>query len=75
MDLRISIHDENGDRMQYVVVYQDGSDSEGADQIANFIRKNFRIDYDSVANAENLVSVTGADGKEYLVDAGDLNQD
>lgn len=44
MDLRISITDENGDRLRLVVVYQDGSDSEGAEQIATMIAEKFDID-------------------------------
>ena len=51
MDLRITIHDENGDKLQDIIVYQDGSDSAGANQIADYIRDNFDIDFDSEATA------------------------
>ncbi len=49
MDLRVKITDENGDKLQDVVIYQDGSDSEGAARIATFIRHTFDVDTDAVA--------------------------
>jgi hypothetical protein len=44
MDLRITITHENGDTLQRVVVYQDGSDSEGAQRIVDFITQEFKVD-------------------------------
>lgn len=44
MDLHILITDENGDTMYDAQVYQDGSDSEGANKIADFIERNFEIE-------------------------------
>lgn len=41
MDLRILITDENGDTRGEAVVYQDGSDSEGAEKIIDLIFENF----------------------------------
>lgn len=48
MDLRIKITDENDDTLQLITVYQDGSDSEGAETIAAFIRASFDIDRDTM---------------------------
>ena len=48
MDLRIKITDENNDTLQNITVYQDGSDSEGAETIAAFIRASFDIDRDTM---------------------------
>ena len=50
MDLRIEIKNENGEILQLVVVYQDGSDSEGAQKIADFIRAAFTVDESEWAN-------------------------
>lgn len=50
MDLRIKITDENSDTLQEIVVYQDGSDAEGAERIAKFLRETFTIDSDAVAD-------------------------
>lgn len=49
MDLRISITDDQGDQLGYIEVYQDGSDSEGAEKIRELIRDNFK----TVADANN----------------------
>jgi hypothetical protein len=51
MDLRIKITDENDFVLQDITVYQDGSDSDGAETIAAFIRASFDIDRDK-ANEE-----------------------
>lgn len=44
MDLRINITDENGELLERVVIYQDGSDSEGAKCIVEWIEHNFETD-------------------------------
>lgn len=44
MDLRIEIRDENDDVLCELTVYQDGSDSEGADRIEQYIRNNFTVE-------------------------------
>ena len=41
MDLRIKITDEDDEIRGYVTIYQDGSDSEGADKIIDWIKGNF----------------------------------
>lgn len=46
MDLRITITDENSDTLEQVTIYQDGSDSEGAAKIIDFIRQEFVIEGD-----------------------------
>ncbi len=50
MDLRIEIKDENQDIMRQIVIYQDGSDSEGCQQIIEFIQTHFTIDESEWAN-------------------------
>lgn len=47
MDLRIHITDENNDTLQDIQVYQDGSDSEGAQQMADLIAEHFDVDEDA----------------------------
>lgn len=47
MDLRIIVMDENEHTLQDITVYQDGSDSEGAETIAAFIRASFDIERDT----------------------------
>lgn len=37
MDLHITITDENGDQLRSVNIWMDGSDAEGADEIADWI--------------------------------------
>jgi len=44
VDLLIEITDENLDIIREVRIYQDGSDSEGADIIEKFIKDNFAVD-------------------------------
>lgn len=44
MDLLVRITDENGDELNRVNVYQDGSDSEGANKIVALVAANFQID-------------------------------
>ena len=44
MDLRIHITDENNVIMEYLVIYQDGSDSEGTAQISKWIRSKFDVE-------------------------------
>lgn len=44
MDLHIEIRDENGDVLRYINIYQDGSDSEGVYDIADWIRKNYNVE-------------------------------
>lgn len=44
MDLRIAIRDENGEAIRRLTIYQDGSDSEGADAIEDYIRANFTVE-------------------------------
>ena len=44
MDLKIEISDENGDTLQTVQIYQDGSDSEGAKKIRDWIEANFDVE-------------------------------
>lgn len=44
MDLRISITDENGDELESCTIYQDGSDSEGAERIIEMISSEFYIE-------------------------------
>lgn len=44
MDLQVDICDENGDILQTVTIYQDGSDSEGAKQIRDWIVATFDTD-------------------------------
>lgn len=44
MDLRIQIRDENDEVLRELTVYQDGSDSEGADTIAEMIAAEFDVE-------------------------------
>lgn len=44
MDLRITITDENGDALEDITVYQDGSDSEGAKRIVEMIAGEFQVE-------------------------------
>ena len=44
MDLRITITDENNDVRWEGTIYQDGSDSEGTDTIADWIGQNFLLE-------------------------------
>ncbi len=46
MDLKILITDENDDTLYELQIYQDGSDSEGAKEIHDFICKNFDVEQD-----------------------------
>jgi hypothetical protein len=46
MDLRITIIDENSEILEQVVIYQDGSDSEGAAKIVSFLRQSFMTQCD-----------------------------
>lgn len=41
MDLRIQITDENGDVLGETTIYQDGSDSEGTEEILQWIEQNY----------------------------------
>jgi len=54
MDLYIKIMDENGDTLRLVNVYMDGSDSEGADRVADWVLENHEgarnIEVTKVAN-------------------------
>jgi hypothetical protein len=43
MDLRVLVIDENDDIIAEEAIYQDGSDSEGADIIVQFIEDNFTL--------------------------------
>ena len=61
MDLYISITDENGDVLQDVNIYCDGSDSEGADNIVKMVTDAYVDKYaDDVANEDEywLVAYT-----------------
>ncbi len=49
MDLYIKITDENGDLRESVNVYQDGSDSEGAKEIRDWLEHTYRTDPDHAA--------------------------
>lgn len=49
MDLRIVISDENSEVLARTVIYQDGSDSEGANEIIEFISQRFVVDPDSAS--------------------------
>ena len=44
MDIWIKISDENGDVLREFNVYKDGSDSEGSDDIAKFLKNQFGMD-------------------------------
>ena len=44
MDLYITITDENGDQLERLNVYQDGSDSEGAADIADYIASKYSLE-------------------------------
>lgn len=44
MDLYVTIKDENGEVLEDLNILQDGSDREGATQIANYIRDTFRVE-------------------------------
>lgn len=41
MDLYITITDENGDSLRRVNIWQDGSDREGADEIADWVLEEY----------------------------------
>ena len=43
MDLKVTISDENGTVLEQVVIYQDGSDLEGAKQIVDMIGMRFEM--------------------------------
>jgi len=49
MDLRIEIRDENLDILKYIEIYQDGSDSEGAEKISELIKS----EYESTAELQH----------------------
>ena len=49
MDLYITITDENDDILRKVNIWQDGSDSEGADEIAEWILE----EYDGARDVDN----------------------
>lgn len=44
MDLRIQISDENDEVLGEVTIYQDGSDSEGTEEIIQWIEQNYQTD-------------------------------
>lgn len=44
MDLCILILDENDETLRELNVHQDGSDSEAADEIAQFVRDNYTVE-------------------------------
>ena len=44
MDLRIVISDENGEVLEDFSVYQDGSDSEGAQRVVELIAGEFQVE-------------------------------
>jgi len=54
MNLYIKIMDEDGDTLRSVNVYIDGSDSEGADRVADLVLENYEgarnIEVTKVAN-------------------------
>lgn len=50
MDLNIIIKDEDGVVLQQVNIYQDGSDSEGAQKVVDFIKDTFKVDESDWAN-------------------------
>ncbi len=47
MDLRVNITDEDGVLLERVVIYQDGSDSEGAKQIVEMIEQRYETKEDN----------------------------
>ncbi len=47
MDLRIQITDENSRVIDRFVIYQDGSDSDGAAKIRSFVEKEFLLDLEN----------------------------
>jgi len=44
MDLKITITDENNDVLAEETIYQDGSDSEGALIIVEYLKENFQVE-------------------------------
>ena len=44
MDLQITIRDENSDVIAEETIYQDGSDSDGALAIVEYLKENFKVE-------------------------------
>lgn len=44
MDLRISIVDEQEEQLDYITIYQDGSDSEGTQKIRKMLSEQFEVE-------------------------------
>lgn len=69
MDLRITIEDDNGDELDRIVIYQDGSDSEGAAEIRKYLEANYRVENDEEDDEEDvylLVTWSGEDVVEAM---------
>jgi hypothetical protein len=63
MDLRITIRDENDNTLRELTVYQDGSDSEGADTIEDFIRDNFTVEETVLPHFQYVIRMDTYDDK------------
>ena len=50
MDLRITIKDEDDLVLDHIVIYQDGSDSEGTARIREMLKKEFAVEADPDAD-------------------------
>ena len=47
MDIRMVMIDENGDVLDHLTIYQDGSDSEGVAKIREYLEENFTVEDDN----------------------------
>jgi len=52
MDLYIKITDENGELLQSVNIYQDGSDSDGALEIKDWLDDNYSTEPSTWSNTD-----------------------
>jgi hypothetical protein len=48
MDLRITIKDDLGNELDYITIYQYGSDSEGAENIRKMLSEVYEVEEDAV---------------------------
>ena len=54
MDLYIKITNENGDELEQVNIYQDGSDAEGAKEIREWLEDNYSTDPTTLKFSGNI---------------------
>lgn len=69
MDLHVRITDESGNELGYANIYQDGSDSDGTEEILRFIDEYYQIEEREKQISEDLkATINKANGNVTLCD-------